>query len=512
MFNFTKKSKKSLRSFYITTTLPYVNANPHIGFAIEIVRADTVARYQRLKRQAQNNEELDSGKKTDGVFFNTGADEHGIKIFKKAEELGVTAQELVDDKSKSFKDLIKNLNISSDKFIRTTDPEHINGARKFWKKCNEAGYIYKKNYRGVYCVGCEMFINEKDLVNGECSDHSGQKLEIIEEENYFFKYSEFAENLLKYYKSKNSDGSPVVIPENRLKEISSLVNNGLEDFSISRLKAKMPWGINVPGDDDHVMYVWFDALVNYISTLGWPEEENFNKFWVEGETVQYCGKDNLQFQSARWQAMLASVGLPFTQKVIINGFILKDGQKMSKSIGNVIDPKDYSDRFGGEALRYFLIRELHPFEDSDFSEDKFIEAYNANLANGLGNVISRIMKMAETNGVKISEDILQKTEKELWLSEKGEEKYHKHFREYNLQKASDEVWKKISLIDSKITETEPFKLIKTDPEKAKKIIGELVQSVWQVVVLLEPFMPETAKKAKIAILSGKKPEPLFARI
>ena len=319
-------------------------------------------------------------------------------------------------------------------------------------------------------------------------------------------------NLLKYYKTKNSDNSSVVIPDTRLKEVATLVENGLEDFSISRLTEKMPWGIPVPGDDEHVMYVWFDALINYIATLGWPEEGNFSKFWENGETVQYCGKDNLQFQSARWQAMLNSVGLPFTQKVIINGFILNDGQKMSKSIGNVIDPRDYANRFGGEALRYFLIRELHPFEDSDFSEDKFIEAYNANLANGLGNVISRIMKMAETNKVKISEDILRKIEKELWLNEKSEENYHKYFREYNLQKASDEVWKKISEIDSKVTETEPFKLIKTNPEQAKIIIGELVQSVWQVVVLLEPFMPETAKKAKTAILSGQKPEPLFARI
>jgi methionyl-tRNA synthetase len=293
------------KNFYITTTLPYANAKPHIGFAMEIVRADVVARYQRLLGH--------------DVFFNTGTDEHGTKILQKAQEEGKDVMEFLDEKAANFTELADRLNIKYDRFIRTTDKDHENAAQNFWKLCDQNGYIYKKKYAGLYCVGCEMFINEKDLINGECEHHPGKKLEEIEEENYFFKYSEFQKDLLEKYSHENSEKNDqnkngFVIPSNRQKEISNFVESGLEDFSISRLKEKMPWGVPVPGDDEHVMYVWFDALVNYISTLGWGtnseidfsapsnlESDLFKKFWNDATVVQYCGKDNLQFQAARWQ-------------------------------------------------------------------------------------------------------------------------------------------------------------------------------------------------------------------
>ncbi len=270
------------KPIYITTTLPYVNAKPHVGFAMEVIRADVLARYHRLQGRE--------------VFFNTGTDEHGMKIHQKAAEEGKNTQQFLDDLVVHFKSLEDKLNLSYDNFIRTTDPDHKAAAQVFWKTCADKGYIYKKKYKGLYCIGCEMYVTEKDLVDGKCKHHPKQTPEEIEEENYFFKYSDFSQDLLKLFKKKKN----FVVPQWRLKEIRNFVEGGLEDFSISRLKNKMPWGVPVPGDDEHVMYVWFDALVNYISTLGWPEDsDNFKKFWKKGEKIQYCGKDNLQHQSAR---------------------------------------------------------------------------------------------------------------------------------------------------------------------------------------------------------------------
>lgn len=482
------------KPFYITTTLPYANSKPHVGHAVEFVRADTVARFKR----ATGHE----------VFFNTGTDEHGIKIYQKAEEAGKDVMEFLNEGVEHFKNLATKLNMSYDKFIRTTDPDHQKAAQEFWKICDQNGYIYKKEYNGLYCVGCEMFKTEKELINGECPEHPGKKLEEISEENYFFKYSEFAEKLRELYK----DNPDFVIPESRLNEINSFVKEGLNDFSISRLKEKMPWGVEVPGDSEHVMYVWFDALVNYISTLGWPnDKENFEKFWQNGTPVQYCGKDNLQHQSARWQAMLLAAGLPTSKNIVVNGFVLGEGGvKMSKTLGNVIDPIEIVDEYGTDALRYYLLRELSAYEDSNFSADSFKEAYNANLANGIGNLTNRIMKMAEDNIEKVSDDELGFDKDLLDISS---DEYIKAFNEFNLQKVSDIVWEEISKIDGKIQETEPFKLIKENKEEAILIIKQLVIDLYKVSRLLEPLLPETAQKIQEAVRDNKKPnEPIFARI
>ncbi|MBI5005046.1 MAG: methionine--tRNA ligase, partial [Candidatus Lloydbacteria bacterium] len=275
------------------------------------------------------------------------------------------------------------------------DPGHKKAAQAFWKKCKANGDIYKKKYQGLYCVSDEIFLMEKDLVNGKCPHHQNQEPVMIEEENYFFAFSKYQKPLLELYE-KHPD---FVVPESRFNEIKKFVERGLEDFSISRLKAKMPWGVPVPEDDEHVMYVWFDALVNYISTIGWPDDTGtFEKWWP---VVQIAGKDNLGHQAGRFQAMLLSAGLPPSKQIMIHGFITSGGEKMSKSVGNVVNPFDLIERYGTDAVRYYLLREISPFEDGDFTEEKFIEAYNANLANGLGNLVSRVMKMATSYGVRI---------------------------------------------------------------------------------------------------------------
>jgi len=380
-------------SFYITTTLPYVNAPLHMGHALEFVRTDTIARYKKLQGY--------------DVYFNTGTDEHGLKIFEKAKERNISAQEFVDEAFETFKEQLKMFGILEDAhFIRTTDKNHESAAQEFWKKVQNNGYIYKKNYETKYCVGCESEKTDSELVNDECPLHPGRKLEIIEEENYFFKYSAFTDKLLEFYE-KNPN---FVVPDFRFHEIKNFVKNGLQDFSISRLKEKMPWGIPVPGDENQVMYVWFDALVNYISTLGWPEVgegSNFQKYWVNGNPTQYCGKDNLRFQSAMWQAMLMAADIPNSHQIIINGFITGDGGvRMSKTLGNVVDPRDIVNEYGTDALRYFLLREISSFEDSPFTVERFKESYNSGLANGIGNLVSRIMTMSVNYGVKLTEEEL----------------------------------------------------------------------------------------------------------
>jgi methionyl-tRNA synthetase len=473
------------KSFYITTTLPYVNGRPHIGFAMEVIRADVIARWKRIQGF--------------DVFFNTGTDEHGIKIFKKAKEENMTPKEYVDKMAIPFKEIKDTLNISYDKFIRTTDEDHEEIAQKFWKICADNGYIYKKKYSGLYCSGCEMFLTEKDLINGKCPNHTDRTPEIIEEENYFFKYSAFGDHLLDLY--KNPD---FVVPDFRLNEIRNQVKNGLEDFSISRVKEKMPWGVAIPGDDTQVMYVWFDALVNYISTLGWPDSENFKKYWEEGTPVQYCGKDNLQHQAARWQAMLKSVGAKPSRQIIVDGFINFDGEKISKSLGNTVDPIELANKYGVDSLRYFVTRELHPFEDSDFTTERYEAAHNANLANGIGNLTNRIMKMAEDN---IEKQILHEEDVKM------DEEYIKAFSEFNLSKVGDIVWKKIGELDAHIQNTKPFSLVKEDKEKGIEIITDLVKKLFEIAIHLRPIMPTTSRFIEDAIIKHQKPEkPLFERV
>jgi len=472
------------KNFYITTTIPYVNSDPHIGFAFELVQSDVFARYQRLLGRE--------------VFFSTGTDEYGQKIWEASQKEGKNVQDYVDHYAQIFLDLKNILNLSTDNFIRTTSRENILASQEFWRLCDKKGDIYKKKYKGLYCVGCEKFITEKDLTNNRCPLHPNKDLDIVEEENYFFKLSNYRKQILDYL-----SGDRVIFPEWRRKEAIEVAQN-MEDFSISRSKSRLSWGIAIPGDDTQVMYVWFGALVNYISTLGWPSNTgNFEKFWSQGENVQTAGKDMVKFQSVMWQGMLMSAGLPQTDTVVYHGFITGDGGvKMSKSLGNVINPSEIVAEYGTDALRYFLSREISSFEDSPFTKEGFKEAYNANLANGLGNLVSRVMKMAETN-LSAPVEIPEKT---------IPQEYFDLLEKFEIQKATDLIWQKIAEADRYIQETAPFKLVKIDKEKGVEIIKDLVIRLYTIARMLNPILPATSVKIKELVKTNKSPvQPLFAR-
>ena len=466
---------------YITTTLPYVNADPHIGFALEIVQADVLARSWRVAG--------------DEVFFSTGADEHGQKIYDAAKKIGQEPQEYVDHYAAEFKKMKEALNISADAFIRTTNPAHIQAVQEMWRRCEAKGDIYKKAYAGLYCVGCESFKTEKELVDGKCPLHPNLTPEEISEENYFFRFSNYQKALLEYL-----ERSRTLVPEWRRLEAITFVKDGFEDFSISREKKRLSWGISVPGDDSQVMYVWFDALTNYISTLGWPEdvEGNFKKFWEEGTTLQVAGKDQVRFQSLMWQAMLLSADIKATDTIFYHGFITSGGQKMSKSLGNVISPFELVKKYGTDATRYMLLRHVHPTEDSDVTWERLDEWYTANLTNGLGNLVARVMKLSESHldacsGINTKKDLMT-------------------LDQFDFQSAMNDIWARIQKLDQTITETEPFKIIKSDPERGKEIINELRTELFFIAHTLKAYMPETSETIEKAVLENKKPENLFPRI
>jgi methionyl-tRNA synthetase len=476
------------KPFYITTTIPYVNADPHIGFALELVQSDAIARYQRL-----------AGRE---VFFSTGTDEYGQKIWEASQKQGKDVQEYVDEYAQKFIDLTKTLNLSNNNFIRTTSKENIETAQEFWRRSAGKGDIYKSKYTGLYCVGCETFYTEKDLKDGKCPIHLTVP-EKVEEENYFFKLSKYKKELLEYLSKEES-----ITPEWRRKEAIDFVENAMADFSVSRSKERISWGIPIPGDGSQVMYVWFGAFVNYISTLGWPgQKEKFEKFWQGGETVQTAGKDMVKFQSVMWQGMLMSAEIKPTDKIVYHGFITAEGGvKMSKSLGNVINPNDIVAEYGTDALRYFLLREISPFEDSPFTMERFKESYNAGLANGLGNLVSRIMTLSEKYlKNSLSQIHNQELEDEFDFSKRLLEKF-------DIKKATDYVWFKIGELDKLIQDKEPFKVIKSDEEKGKEMINELVVGLYYVAQMLVPIMPETSKKIQELIKENKKPDqPLFLR-
>ena len=476
--------------YYITTTLPYVNAEPHIGFALEIIQADVIARYQRLL----GNE----------VFFNFGTDEHGLKIFRKAKESGKDPKAYCDEYAAKFDALKKALNLSYDNFIRTTDEHHIKAAQEFWRRCLKKGDIYKKNYKIKYCVGCELEKTESELENGRCPLHPDKEVEIIEEENYFFKFSKYQKPLLDFYQ-KNPN---FVIPNFRFNEIKSFVKDGLQDFSVSRLKEKMPWGIDVPDDPEHIMYVWFDALINYVSALGWPEDkEKFEKFWPG---VQVAGKDNLRQQSAIWQAMIISADLPNSEKIFIHGFITVGGQKISKSLGNTINPLELTKKYGTDALRYYLLAKIDPFEDSDFTIEKFESVYNADLANGLGNLVSRVVALAYKycdSKVPEIENIADehplRTNDNIHNWKKTWKDIDSNILAFKFNDAVSSVWKFISEADKYINENKPWELATKNKKEFDWVIYGLLDSIHQIAWQINPFLPDTSKKiAQILNIEG----------
>jgi len=471
--------------FYITTTLPYTNSDPHIGFAAELIKADVIARYQRLQ-----------GKE---VIFNTGTDEHGLKIYQQAEKAGLSPRAYCDPFAARFASLKEALNLSFTNFIRTSDEHHEEAAQEFWRRCEANGDIYKKLYSVKYCVGCELEKTDSELEDGRCPFHPDRDLEIIEEENYFFRFSKYQQALLDFYES-NPD---FVVPSHRFTEIKNFVSSGLQDFSISRLKSKMPNGVTVPGDDKQVMYVWFDALVNYISTLGWPEnDDNFDNFWP---ALQVCGKDNLRQQSAMWQAMLLSAQLPLSKQILIFGFLTANGKKISKSLGNGVDPYKLTDKYGGEALRYYLLTEILPFEDGDFSEERLQTKYNADLANGLGNLVARVSTLLEKNNIATNlvadnnEALRQLTE------ESG-------LKDYQFHRALQYIWQEIAACNEELTSKAPWKL--TEISEIEAVLKPLAARILHIALMLQVFMPVTAEKimAQFTQPQIKKTESLFPRL
>lgn len=478
----------SKKPFYLTTTLPYVNAPLHMGHALELVRADILARYKALMGY--------------DVYFNTGTDEHGVKIFEKSKEQGIPTQDFVDKGFAVFQEQVRMFGVTTDvHYIRTTDAHHVQAAQEFWKRVADRGYIYKKNYEAKYCIGCESEKTDSELDNrGECPDHPGKPLQLIHEENYFFKYSAFTEKLLDFY-TKNPT---FIVPEFRLNEMKAFISRGLEDFSISRIASKMPWGIPVPDDADQVMYVWFDALTNYISTLGWPEDETrFTRYWQQGTPTQYCGKDNTRFQSAMWQAMLMAADVPTSHQIIVNGFITGEGGlKMSKTLGNVVDPRDIIHEYGTDALRLFLAKEISNWDDSPFTIERFSDAYHAHLVNGLGNLVSRTLTMAQNYDVNCTNLVFPEFATVA----------HPAYETFDYTEVTHDIWHTITMLDKLITEREPFKVFKINPDQARSDVFEVLQGLAKVSVQLQPIMPETAQKIRILLEKREKPaEPLFLR-
>ncbi len=481
-----------MKKFYITTAIDYANDAPHIGHALEKIQADVFTRYQRQK-----------GKKT---FFLTGVDEHGIKIERAAALVGKSPKEFVSQNSDKFKELKKILNLSWDDFIRTSDKKrHWPGVIKIWQSLDKAGDFYKKKYKGLYCVGCEAFKTEKELIDGKCSDHQ-KAPEVIEEENYFFRLSKYS----KIIESKIKNDEIKIVPQSRKNEILSFFKRGLIDISVSRPRKSLSWGIPVPGDSSQVMYVWLEALVNYLSAIGYGRNSEFKKFWPAD--IHFIGKDILRFHAVIWSAMLISAKLPLPKKIFVHGFITVNGQKMSKTIGNIIDPVDLAKRYGADALRYYLLREIPAYDDGDFTEEKFRVRYNGDLANGLGNFTARVLTLAsrDVNLRICANKNIDKKVKEIKKS------VEQKLEEFKFHEALAAIWQLISFGDNYINKTEPWKIANLD--KKSRVLMDLIMILKNSAELLEPFLPQTSEKilksVKISqkIIKIKKGENLFPRI
>ncbi|MBQ3292924.1 methionine--tRNA ligase [Candidatus Saccharibacteria bacterium] len=475
---------------YITTAIPYVNGIPHVGHAMDYLLADVCGRYYKL-----------SGKE---VRIQAGTDEHGNKIFQKAKELGVPTQEYVDENAKKFQDFIKKLGVEYTDFVRTTDKDHEKRVQKIWTRMKD--HIYLSKYEGWYCTGCERFITDKEYEenNGVCPDHQ-KPYEKLVEENYYFRISDFKEQIREAILSHEM----LILPEFREKEILRLLDES-PDVSISRPREQLTWGVPVPDDENQVMYVWIDALSNYITVLGYPEKD-IADFWPA--YAQFVGKDILRFHAIIWPAMLLALGLPLPKTLVSHGMVLSDGQKMSKSIGNVIDPIEVLDKHGTDAFRYYFLRHVDTFADSDFTWEKFENAYNNELANDLGNLVQRLATLCQKNGfpgdslkLEISlDDVPGKTDI----------RYDELMEEFKFKEAFDLVWEEIQALNRKIDEDKPWSLAKNgQTDWLHNVLRFEVTKMLDISHWLKPFLPETAKKIEEIFWSKTiepPKEPLFPK-
>ena len=470
-------------SYYVTTSIAYANAKPHIGYAMELFEADTLARFYQ-------NHGRDS-------FFLTGTDEHGQKLKEVAEKEGISAKEFVDKLSANFQELTKLLQLRNDKFVRTTDEDHKKAAQKLWQACSKD--IYMGDYSGLYCVGHEAYIKESDLVEGKCPEHKSepQKMEL---KSYFFALSKYADKLKELIMS----GELRIVPEKRKNEILSFIDSGLEDISISRPKTQLDWGIDVPGDHSHVMYVWFDALSNYISAIGYVDDsDEYKKFWPANAHV--IGKDIARFHCVIWPAMLLSAGLETPRSVYVHGFISSGGHKMSKSLGNVIDPVDFVEKYGVDPVRYYLLRYIPSYNDGDFSKEKFEEVYQSDLANNLGNLVSRVASMIN----KYSDGIYdsKKVQNDLGLEDLMDD--------FKFDKALEQIFSKLDSLNVAIEQFKPWEVAKTDLGSTKDFLSGVACEVIDLANELKAFLPETAEKILNVFKDGKVAsdvKPLFPRL
>ena len=476
--------------WYVTTAIPYVNARPHIGFAFEAILTDALARYHRQRGE--------------DVRFLTGTDENSLKNAQAAEKEGISTTELVERNAAHYRALRESLNLSFDDFIRTSvEARHLEGVAKLWEACDRNGDIYSRPYKGLYCVGCEQFYTEDELIDGLCPEHL-TKPELVEEKNYFFRLSRYADQLRELIESDQLK----IVPQTRKNEVLSFIRSGLQDFSVSRSRARArDWGIPVPGDPEQVMYVWFDALGNYITALDYAHEsELYQHYWVENPNrVHVIGKGIVRFHAVYWPAMLLSAGVPLPTTIFVHGYVTIGGEKMSKSLGNVVDPVELAQTYGTDALRYYLLREISPFEDGDFTLERFIRSYNADLADQLGNLLNRVISMVgryydgvvPTPGDRAEED-----ERLIGVAEALPERISKALSRYDPQSALAAIWELAGAANSYVESTAPWSLAKTRKaegadgpaeQRLATVLYNLVEALRLIAWHVRPFLPATAE-------------------
>jgi methionyl-tRNA synthetase len=480
------------KKLYIATAIPYVNGTPHIGNALDYLLGDIWARYQK-----QNGHD---------VRFQVGTDEHGNKIAAKASELGITPKQYTDSTYVNFENMVKKVGASYTDFIRTTDDHHVAAVQYIWERLKP--YIYKSSYQGWYCMGHEAFFTDKEVqaTGGICPDHQ-MPYQQVSEENYYFKTSAFTDQI----RTALNDGTMQVSPEFRKNEFLELIKDGLSDVSISRPKKNLTWGIPVPGDPEQIMYVWLDALANYITVLGYPDREEWKQYWPAD--IQVIGKDILRFHAGIWPAMLLGLGLELPKKLLVHGFVNIGGAKISKTVGNVIDPNEIIDNYGLDAFRYFFSRHIPTLDDGDFTWEKFEDAYNNELGNDLGNLIQRVASMIN----RYQSGVIGESEQ----AEHDMTAYHNAMDELEFNKAIGEVWNMVRSLNQYIDNVKPWEVAKgigKDPEAEPhltEILAHCAGALVQIGDLLEPFLPTAAKKIQEIFESGvvKLPEGvLFPKI